>query len=163
MKKMIFFVLLISAQSFAGTVKQSIQGTGLDGKPCAVSITRDGDKLIDVQLTGASEVFQILADVGSSVRPKTEMRPDGGREIFPANDPAAFGLFTHSNDLLGSGETFNLDSNDIPGDNPFKGVKILSAIQLKYDGRELVEVRAATKAKGLGLVTLGSSKFSCAK
>jgi hypothetical protein len=164
MKKVIFLSLLVSSQVFAAQTKQTLQGTGIDGNPCAVEIIRDGDVLKKVTLTGASENYEVINE---GFRPKTSISPHGGQEALgPAgkqDNTAILAYFRHSSGLFSARETFQFDSKDLPGDNPLRGVKMVSALQLDYDGHDLVEVKAGSKIKGLGVLTLGSVKFSCTK
>lgn len=168
MKKLVTGIFLtgslISTTSMAADVVQTMTGRGIDGKACAVKIVRDGNVLKSVTLEGASKVFEILSENGGSYGPKTEIRSRGAGEVLPLGDEA-LKYFTHSENIFSNGETFKLDTNDLPrsGENELKGIKMVMQLGLLYDGDQLVSVKAQSKAKALLVATLASSQFTCDK
>lgn len=164
MKYMILLSLLVSFNAFAKETTQTLNGTGIDGKPCSVSIVRNGEKLKEVTLKGASEVFEILAEKEGGVGPQTQINSRGGEEILQIvqENKDLYKYFTYSNAIFSDTEEFSLDTNDIENKEkiPFK---MVAAVRLSYNDGVLSEVKAASKMKTLGIVTLASSKFVCTK
>lgn len=161
----IFVSSLLSQYAFANSL-QAMDGIGLDNKPCTVRIIRDGKLLKSVQLKGAAEIFQILAERGSSYGPETVIDSWGAEEVFAITNHGndhVYQYFTHSENMFSNGEVFKLNTDDIPknSEKGLKGVKLLLELSLDYDGEELVNVTATSKAKALIFATLGSAKFKC--
>ncbi|QDK36255.1 hypothetical protein [Bdellovibrio sp. NC01] len=158
---------LMSVKAMAADQVQTLQGRGIDGKACAVTIVRDGNNLKSVKLQGASKVFEILSENGGSYGPKTSINSRGGEEVLQLaeENQALYKYFTHSENIFSNGEVFKLDTNDIPrnGEESLKGIKMVIQLGLDYDGEELVGVKAQSKAKALLVATLASSQFTCQK
>jgi hypothetical protein len=165
----IFFALtcslFFSSSLYASTI-QSLEGFGLDDKPCSAVIVRDGNTLISVQLKGSAEIFQILSENGSSYGPKTYIDPRGAEEVFSitghGNDHL-YRYFRFSENLFSNGETFKLNTDDLQKTTgkELKGIKVLIQLSLDYDEDKVVRVTAQSKAKALMFATLGSVEFIC--
>lgn len=159
--------LMTSTIAFADTV-QTMKGTGIDGQSCAVQIVRDGNNLKSVTLVGASQVYEILSESSESTGSHSNINPYGGKEIFDIaenGDRDVYGYFSYSKNLFSNGEVFKLDTSDLPdnGQDELRGVKMLIQLDLEYDRKELVKVKAETKVKALLFATLASSEFTCEK
>ncbi|MDG0814758.1 hypothetical protein [Bdellovibrio svalbardensis] len=158
--------ILFSLKGVAAEQTQVMKGIGIDGKACAVKIVREGDLLKSVILEGASQVFEIIAEKSDGYGPRTEIREKGGGEVLGIAEESKgmYSYFTHSENIFSNGETFKLDTNDLPqtGES-LKGLKMIIQIGLRYDGNELVSVKAQNKAKALLVATLASAQFTCQK
>lgn len=163
MKLVLFFsTVFLAVSAFAANEVQTLKGTGIDGQACEVKITRDGNKLKNIEMTGASEVFEIIAENGSSYGPKTSIRPRGGSETIMAKD-SLLPYFQHSENFFSEGETFTVDTSDLPKNDdeesfPFK---VTVKIALSYENNALVSVNVVNKAKAAVIIPMASSKFTC--
>lgn len=163
MTRIFFLTLLLSFQAYAADMKQVLQGIGIDGKACSVEVTREGNKLKNVVLRGATKVFEIIAEKEDGVGPSTYINSYGGEELFPFGDQKeVFGEFTYSQGLFSDSETFEIDTSDL-NMNDLKGLKMVGVVQLNYEDGQVTEVKAGAKFKGLAIVTLASSQFICTK
>lgn len=156
--------LSLSANAFAQQEVLTMQGTGLDGNDCEVRIVRDGDTLQSVELSGASQVFEILTENRSGYGPSNYLSPRGGQDVLKVlqGAPKLYSQMTKSEGIFSDSITYSLDTTDIKAEESLKGLKMLFGIKLSLtnDGR-LYEVKAATKAKALWVVPLASSSFEC--
>lgn len=162
MKKSVFAAALFLSLG-ASAATQTLQGTGIDGKPCSVQIERQETVLQSVKLDGASKVFEILSETGTGYGPQTRIAPRGASEIISPVD-SILGKFKHAENFFSNGETFSLDTSDLPrSEEELGGIKMTIELELSYSGDELVRVSATSRAKALLVATLASSKFICEK
>lgn len=163
-----FSVLILgSSLSFAKDEVSSLQGLGLDGKGCSVKVLQgERDILKDVELKGASKVFEILSDTPDGYRPTTRIEPRGGEEVLS--------LFRENPDLLKEMKvsrgtftdsiTYSLDSSDLPvaSEDELKWIQFKINLKLNFKNGILTKVKGEFKAKAL-LITIASSEFECSK
>lgn len=149
--------------SLAAEKIQVLEGTGIDNNSCRVEITRDGNKLKNIQIQGAAEVWEIMAENNDGYGPRRHINPNGGEEVI-LKSPGIFKHFSHSENFFSDGEVFSLDTNDIVStEDGTGGLKMLIKVALNYENGELVSVQVTNKAKALYVATIASSKFSCEK
>lgn len=162
-KILLMVITCASLSSMAAEQTQVLAGAGIDGNPCSIQVTRDGNQLKNASIKGAAEVFEILAEKGSGYGPRREIRSHGGEEIVP-DAAEMYQYFRHSENLFSDGETFKLDTSDVPQSEESLGpLKMQVSIELRYDQGQLVSATVINKAKALLVATLASSKFTCQK
>lgn len=160
-------LVLGTSMAYSQDEVSELQGRGLDDEACSVRVIQgDRDILKNVELQGASKVFEILSDTPDGYRPTTRIEPRGGEEVLS--------LFSENPDLLKEMKvsrgtftdsiTYSLDSSDLPAstDDEIKGIKFKMNLKLTFKNGTLRKVKAEFKAKAL-LVTLASSEFECSK
>ena len=161
-------VLVLGTSLAYGKDKVSeLKGKGLDGKDCSVRILQgDRDFLKNVDLQGASKVFEILSDTPDGYRPTSRIDPRGGEEVLSVlnDNPRVIDAVRVSRGTFSDSITYTLDSSDLPpsSEDELKGIKFKLSLKLNYKNNVLTKVKAEFKAKAL-LVTLASSEFECSK
>ncbi|WP_295905000.1 hypothetical protein [uncultured Bdellovibrio sp.] len=144
----------------------TLNGTGLNGKACAVKVVKDGDTLKSVELQGASKIFEILSENGGSYGPDTRISDRGGDEILQVlqENPDLYAKMDKSEALFSDSVTYTFDTAKLPkASDELKGIKMVIKIKLSFDNGQLSEVKVGSKAKALWVATLASSLFECTK
>lgn len=140
-----------------------LKGTGIDGKACSVKIVSERDELLSVELTGATEQFEILAETRDGYRPKTSITSNGASEIisFLQDSPSLYKEMEISRGIFRDSITYKLDTSDLPGTREETG-GIKAKIQIKLDFKYNKLSKAYVNFKGKAMfVTLASSTFEC--
>lgn len=140
---------------------QVLEGAGIDNQFCRVEITRDGNKLKDIKLQGAAEVWEIMAENEDGYGPRRHINSHGGEEII-LKGPGIFENFKHSENFFSDGEVFSLDTSDVvTAEDGTGGLKMVIKVSLNYENGKLASVQVTNKARALYVATVASSKFSC--
>jgi hypothetical protein len=153
--------LLLSNMAFAAET-QVLKGTGVDGKACSVKIVSDKHEIKSVELTGATEQYEILAETSSGYGPKREISPRGASEIisFLQQSPSLYKELQMSSGVFSDSVSYKLDTSDLPGSEDLGAIKGKVLIKLNYKYNKLSKVHVNFKGKAL-FVTLASSTFEC--
>jgi len=138
-----------------------LKGKGINGKDCMVEVIKDAQTLHSVKLTGASKIFEILADTPDGYRPRTYISENGAPEVISllTDNPELFQRMSVSYATFGNSITYKLDSSDISSEDT-GGIKGIIKIKLSFKGNQLSKVDASFKGRAF-VFTLASSEFEC--
>lgn len=153
--------LLLSNMAFAAET-YTLKGTGVDGKACSVKIVTDKHELKSVDLSGATEQYEILAETENGYRPKRSISERGASEIisFIQKNPSLYKELEMSSGVFTDSISYKLDTSNLPRNEELGGIKAKVLIKLNFKNNKLSKVHVNFKGKAL-FVTLASSTFEC--
>lgn len=140
-----------------------LKGKGVDGKACSVRIVSDKHEIKSIDLNGATEQYEILAETESGYKPKRSISERGGSEIisFLQKNPSLYKELQTSSGVFTDSMSYKLDTSDLPRTSEdLGGIKAKVLIKLNFQNKKLSKVHVNFKGKAL-FITLASSTFEC--
>jgi hypothetical protein len=164
MKTVFLATLLLSSMAFAETETISFEGTGLEGKPCKVTIEKEDKTFKKVEFSGPAKVWEIMSENGGSYGPATHIASQGGFDITEQLSWVLDSMKAKGG-LLTSGEVYEVSLKDAKKVEklPIPGMNMIITMKLTRDAeKNVTAVNAQTKMK-IFLAPVATGAFVCTK